>query len=121
VVSGSDGRKRLGRRSAPFGRLHRKLELNGVILSSSHAKKLAVYFISTTRGLPQEGREGGEWTIMSLPNLIPLFQMPMSICPNFGHKTTTFAQSYTAICGTFIRGAPLSSYLERALYKLIYR
>src|SRR6218665_2736240 len=48
-VSGLGGRKRMGRESPPVGRPHTKLYPTDVILSSSHAKKLAVYFISTAR------------------------------------------------------------------------
>jgi len=51
-VSGLGGRKRMGRESPPVGRPHTKLYPTDVILSSSHAKKLAVYFISTARVLP---------------------------------------------------------------------
>ena len=61
-----------GQESAPFGQPQRKLEPVDIILSSYHAKKLAIYFISTARGHPQ-------WTIISLPNLLLLFHMLMSM------------------------------------------
>src|SRR6218665_3692810 len=35
---------------------------------------------------------GGQWTIISLPNSLPLFHMLMSMCPNFGKKMTTYAE-----------------------------
>src|SRR6218665_3360294 len=59
-VSGTDGRKRMGRESPPFGRPHTKLDPTDVILSSSHAKKLGVYIISTARGRPKWGEVNGQ-------------------------------------------------------------
>jgi len=59
--------------SSPCERPYRKLKPTDVILYSSHAKNLAVYFMSTACGRPQGG--GGQWTITSLPNLLLLFHM----------------------------------------------
>ena len=46
---------RTGTGVSPFGRPYRKLEPTDIILSS-HAKKLAVYFMSTVCGHPQVGK-----------------------------------------------------------------
>src|SRR6218665_3084237 len=86
-VSGCDGRKRMGRESPPCGRPHTKLDPTDVISSSSHAKKLAVYLIHID-GTWTSKRGGGQWTITSLPNSLPLFHMLMSM----SQKTTTFAE-----------------------------
>ena len=56
--SGSGGRKQMGgggMGSDPCGRPHRKLESTDVILSSFHAKKLVVHFMSMACGCPQGG------------------------------------------------------------------
>jgi|SRR6218665_2427600 len=47
------------RESVLCGRPYRKLEPSDGILSPSHAKKLAIYFISTACGRPKMGWESG--------------------------------------------------------------
>jgi len=92
-VSGSGGRKWMGRGSVPFGRPRRKLESTDVRLFSDHAEKLTVYgCLFHIDGTWMSSMKGGSMEIIPLINSLPLFNILMSMCPNIGKKTTTFAE-----------------------------